>query len=93
MIFIALTLIGCLVPVILIVLLWLLTFFFALNVPGIWKMFLCWRFDSMSDFLLSHPLVCLLLCCVCLFLFIRFFILFEKSFCSWLDSDPFDPGS
>ena len=47
MIFPAVILIGSLAPVILTVLLCLLSFFSVLSVLGIWKMFLCWRFDSM----------------------------------------------
>ena len=86
MISIVLILTGSPALVILTVLLWLLSFVFVLSALGIWKMFPCWRFDSMSDFLLSHPFVCFLLSGLCFFLSIRCFISFEKSFCSWLDS-------
>ena len=58
MISIVLILIGFLPLVILTFLLLLLSFASVLSAPGIWKMFLCWRFDSMSDFLVSHPFVC-----------------------------------
>lgn len=77
------------VLLLLIVSFWLMLFFPVLSVLGMWKMFLCRRFDSMSDFLVSYPLVCFLLPGFCLYLSIRCFISFEKSFCSWLDSHPF----
>ena len=47
---IVLILIGSPALVILTVPLWLLSFVFVLNVPGIWKMFLCWRFDFILAF-------------------------------------------
>lgn len=50
MISIVLILLGSPVLVISIVSLWLLSFVSVLNVPGIWKMFLCWRFDSMYGY-------------------------------------------
>lgn len=50
MISFVLILLGSLALVISIAPLWLLSFVSVLNVPGIWKMFLCWRFDSMYGY-------------------------------------------